>query len=56
MSGAVKKVTEAKGHDVTEHLLSVFGGAGPQHGTETFLCIHSRPFPGYSKVVWTTEC
>jgi len=31
MSEAIKKVTEQRGHDVTEHILSVFGGAGPQH-------------------------
>eukprot|EP01128_Nolandella_sp_AFSM9_P007526 TRINITY_DN4150_c0_g1_i1.p1 TRINITY_DN4150_c0_g1~~TRINITY_DN4150_c0_g1_i1.p1 ORF type:complete len:755 (-),score=143.76 TRINITY_DN4150_c0_g1_i1:1076-3340(-) len=31
MAGAVKKVTEAKGFDVSQHVLSVFGGAGPQH-------------------------
>eukprot|EP01127_Copromyxa_protea_P008381 TRINITY_DN1923_c0_g1_i2.p1 TRINITY_DN1923_c0_g1~~TRINITY_DN1923_c0_g1_i2.p1 ORF type:complete len:1064 (-),score=222.77 TRINITY_DN1923_c0_g1_i2:18-3209(-) len=31
MSEAIKKVTEARGYDVTKHVLSVFGGAGPQH-------------------------
>lgn len=31
MAEAIKKVTEAKGYDVTQHVLAVFGGAGPQH-------------------------
>eukprot|EP01125_Pyxidicula_operculata_P019466 TRINITY_DN7073_c0_g1_i1.p1 TRINITY_DN7073_c0_g1~~TRINITY_DN7073_c0_g1_i1.p1 ORF type:complete len:1297 (-),score=340.42 TRINITY_DN7073_c0_g1_i1:11-3901(-) len=31
MASAIKKITEAKGFDVTRHVLAVFGGAGPQH-------------------------
>lgn len=31
MASAIGKVTEAKGYDVQEHTLVVFGGAGPQH-------------------------
>jgi 5-oxoprolinase (ATP-hydrolysing) len=31
MCRPIRNLTEAKGHDVTTHVLSVFGGAGPQH-------------------------
>ena len=32
MARAIKKITVARGHDVTKYTLSVFGGAGGQHG------------------------
>src|SRR5690606_23733415 len=31
MANAVKKISVQKGHDVTEHVLTTFGGAGAQH-------------------------
>ncbi|MGC5617359.1 hydantoinase B/oxoprolinase family protein [Georgenia sp. Z1491] len=31
MAGAIKKVSVSRGHDVTDHALTTFGGAGGQH-------------------------
>jgi 5-oxoprolinase (ATP-hydrolysing) len=31
MCRPIRNLTEAKGHDASQHVLSVFGGAGPQH-------------------------
>lgn len=34
MCRPIRALTEAKGHDTSNHVLAVFGGAGGQHGKE----------------------
>jgi 5-oxoprolinase (ATP-hydrolysing) len=35
MCRPIRALTEAKGHDTSNHVLAVFGGAGGQHGKDS---------------------
>ncbi|MCF8471037.1 MAG: hydantoinase B/oxoprolinase family protein [Parvibaculum sp.] len=51
MANAIKKISVARGHDVTSYTLSCFGGAGGQHAclvadALSMTAIHIHPFSG----------
>ncbi|PKQ09510.1 MAG: 5-oxoprolinase [Alphaproteobacteria bacterium HGW-Alphaproteobacteria-12] len=51
MANAIKKISVARGHDVTTYTLSCFGGAGGQHAclvadALSMTAIHIHPFSG----------
>lgn len=51
MANAIKKISVARGHDVTAYTLSCFGGAGGQHAclvadALAMTAIHIHPFSG----------
>jgi 5-oxoprolinase (ATP-hydrolysing) len=46
MCRPIRALTEAKGHDTSNHTLAVFGGAGGQHGK--FRCLMPICYKRYS--------